>query len=233
MGNTTATADQEPLRRLRAVGIVPVVQLPDVDLAGPLADILIRAGLPSIEVTFRGAEADPVAAIAAIRAAHRGMLIAAGTVLTIAQAEAALAAGADLIVSPGTNVRLVTHVRDRGAVIIPGVASPSEIQTNFELGIHVLKFFPAELFGGPAFLRAVHAPFPTASFIPTGGVNIENLAAYLLLPNVVATWIAPFSALREGNLEEVGRRARDAAAAAQRARAQGGSTHSAGPTIEA
>lgn len=198
--------------RLRAVGVVPVVQLPDPALAVPLADVLADAGLPCLEVTFRAAGAPAV--IAAIRAERPDVLVGAGTVLTLAQADAALDAGAEFIVAPGTNPRVVAHVLERGGRMLPGIATPSEIEANLERGIRLLKFFPAEALGGVAFLRSVSGPFRGVEFIPSGGVGVTNLRAYLALSNVAAvggTWIAPVAAVESGDLETVARTARDAA----------------------
>jgi 2-dehydro-3-deoxyphosphogluconate aldolase/(4S)-4-hydroxy-2-oxoglutarate aldolase len=210
-------------RRLHAIGIVPVVQLPGPVLAVPLAEVLARAGLPCLEVTFRAAGAAGAAkAIGAIRAALPDVLVGAGTVLTIEQADAAIEAGAQFIVSPGTNPRVVGHVLQRGARMIAGIASPSEIEANLERGLDLLKFFPAEALGGPAFLRSVMGPFDAVRFVPSGGVTPDNLASYLALANVTAvggTWIAPPSALQAGNLDDVERRAEEAVALVRQARA--------------
>lgn len=205
--------------RLRAVGVVPVVQLPELALAVPLAELLAEAGLPCLEVTFRTTGA--ATAIAAIRAARPDVLVGAGTVLTVEQADAALDAGAEFIVAPGTNPRVVAHVLERGGRMMPGIATPSEIEGNLERGIRLLKFFPAEALGGVAFLRSVRGPFRGVEFIPSGGVTASNLRAYLDLPNVAAvggTWIAPVAALESRNLEAVAHAAREASAVVQDAR---------------
>jgi 2-dehydro-3-deoxyphosphogluconate aldolase/(4S)-4-hydroxy-2-oxoglutarate aldolase len=209
--------------RLHAIGIIPVVQLPRPELAVPLAEVLAGAGLPCLEVTFRAAGASGAAeAIRAIRGALPDVLVGAGTVLTIEQADAAIEAGAQFIVSPGTNPRVVDHVLERGARMIPGVASPSDIEANLERGLDLLKFFPAEALGGPAFLRSVLGPFDAVRFIPSGGVTPDNLASYLSLANVTAvggTWIAQPSALEAGDLDTVERRAEEAVALVRHARA--------------
>jgi 2-dehydro-3-deoxyphosphogluconate aldolase / (4S)-4-hydroxy-2-oxoglutarate aldolase len=205
--------------RLRAVGVVPVVQLPDPALAVPLAELLAEAGLPCLEVTFRAAGA--ATAIAAIRAARPDILVGAGTVLTVEQADAALDAGAEFIVAPGTNPRVVAYVLERGGRMVPGIATPSEIEGNLERGIRLLKFFPAEALGGVAFLRGVRGPFRGVEFIPSGGITASNLRAYLDLPNVAAaggTWIAPVAALESRNLGAVAHAAREASAVVRDAR---------------
>jgi 2-dehydro-3-deoxyphosphogluconate aldolase/(4S)-4-hydroxy-2-oxoglutarate aldolase len=212
--------DQNDLAlRLRAVGIVPVVQLPRPELAVPLAEVLAAAGISCLEVTFRAAGA--AQAIAAIRAARPDVLVGAGTVLTLDQADAAIEAGAQFIVSPGTNPRVVAHVLKRGVPMIPGIATPSDIEANLERGLSLLKFFPAEPLGGTAFLRSVQGPFDAARFIPSGGVTLSNLDSYLALANVPAvggTWIAPLNALEAADLDIIEHNAREAIAHVRQAR---------------
>jgi 2-dehydro-3-deoxyphosphogluconate aldolase / (4S)-4-hydroxy-2-oxoglutarate aldolase len=203
----------EVLVRLETIGIVPVVQLPSVALAVPLVSALGEAGLPCIEVTFRAAGA--AAAIEAIRAARPDILVGAGTVLTRDQAAEALDAGAQFVVSPGTNFAVVDYVIGRGAPMVPGVATPSEIEAALGRGLRIVKFFPSEALGGIAFLKAVNGPYPSMQFVPTGGVSPMNLGAYLALPNVLAcggTWIAPVKALGSGDFDAIGRTAAAAVA---------------------
>jgi 2-dehydro-3-deoxyphosphogluconate aldolase/(4S)-4-hydroxy-2-oxoglutarate aldolase len=198
----------EELARLESIGFVPVVQLPSAELAVPLADALVAAGLPCIEVAFRAAGA--AAAILAIRAARPDVLVGAGTVLTRDQAAEALDAGAQFVVSPGTNFTVVDYVIGRGTPMIPGVATPSEIEAALTRGLRTVKLFPSEPLGGISFLGAVHGPYPSVRFVPTGGISLLNLAAYLALPNVLAcggTWIAPVKLLDAGDFETIGRTA--------------------------
>ena len=193
--------------------MVPVVTLPDPALAVPLAGALVDAGLPCVEIAFRAPGA--AEAIAAIRRAYPDMLVGAGTVLTTEQADAALDAGASFIVAPGTNPRVVEHVLGRNGVMLPGVATPSEIEANLERGLRLMKFFPAEAFGGVGFLTSVYGPFRDVRFVPSGGVSASNLRAYLALPNVCAvggTWIAPKAALDTHDLASVRRAASEALA---------------------
>jgi len=204
---------------LRAHGVIPVVQFSDPVLAVPLVDLLVDAGLPCIEITFRAPGAER--AIQLVRTQRPEVLVGAGTVLTLAQADAALDAGAQFVVAPGTNPRVVEHVLARGGVMLPGIATPSEIEANLRRGIDVLKFFPAESLGGIGFLRSVHGPFPEVSFVPSGGLSAANLPAYLALANVTAvggTWIAPRSLLEAGDLESITQAAREAVAIVQHAR---------------
>jgi 2-dehydro-3-deoxyphosphogluconate aldolase/(4S)-4-hydroxy-2-oxoglutarate aldolase len=210
MAETQVLASDLP-RFLGRVGVIPVVTLPEFTLAVRLVDVLAEAGLPCIEVAFRAPRA--AEAIAAIRSQRPQVLVGAGTVLTVEQADAALDAGAFFIVAPGTNPRVVEHVLARGGVMLPGVATPSEIEGNLERGLRLMKFFPAEALGGVAFLTSVHGPFQDVAFVPSGGISAANLRDYLALPNVVAvggSWIAPLAALQAGDLEAVRRAAVEA-----------------------
>lgn len=182
-----------PVNEVIAAGrIVPVVVLEDADAAAPLADALIAGGLRCAEVTFRTA----AAAEAIRRMAERpGMLVGAGTVLTAAQVEQAVAAGARFVVSPGFSAAVVQRCRDLGVPVFPGAASPTEIMQALDAGLDTVKFFPAEQLGGVPMVKALAAPFRSVRFIPTGGVNTANLADYLAVPSVLAvggTWmVAP------------------------------------------
>lgn len=200
------------LGSLARCGVIPIVRLPRVEVAIPLARALRDAGLPCLEVTFRAAGA--AEAIRAIREHVPDVLVGAGTVLKVEQASEALDAGAAFVVAPGTNPLVIEYVRSRGALMIPGVATPSEIEANLARGIDTLKLFPAEVIGGIGFLKAVHAPYPAVRFIPTGGVSAANLATYLAQPNVAAcggTWIAPSAALESGDLADIAATAQAAA----------------------
>jgi 2-dehydro-3-deoxyphosphogluconate aldolase / (4S)-4-hydroxy-2-oxoglutarate aldolase len=202
-----------PLERLRPLGVIPVVELPDPALGVDLARVLSESGLPAIEVTFRAAGAP--AAIAGIRAAVPDMLVAAGTVLTVEQAESALDSGAQFIVAPGTNRRVVESVLSREGLMVPGIATPSEVETNLMLGIRTMKLFPAEILGGVKYLTALAGPYRDVSFIPTGGVSAANLASYLSVPSVAAcggTWIAPRAVLERRDWEAIAAAALEAVA---------------------
>jgi len=202
-----------PIERVAVYGVLPVVQLPDPALGLPLAEVLAGVGLCCVEVTFR--ESGAAKAIAAIRDRFPGMLVAAGTVLTVEQARLALRAGAEVIVAPGTNPAVIEEVLSRGATMVPGVVTPTEIEANLERGITVMKFFPAEVMGGVAYLRAVYGPYRQVRFVPTGGVSAANLRSYLALPNVLAcggTWIAPVAALMAGDWRGIRRMALEAVA---------------------
>lgn len=177
--------------RLRAAGVVCVVRPPEPALAEALASTLLNAGIDAIEVTFRATGAP--AAIERIRATVPGMLVGAGTVLSRAQARAALAAGAEFVVAPGSSPEVIDEVLGAGGTMIPGVATPTEIEAALARGLTLLKLFPAEVIGGVRMLRALRGPYPEVRFMPTGGIGPANLASYLVEPNVVAcggSWLA-------------------------------------------
>ncbi|MFG2044697.1 bifunctional 4-hydroxy-2-oxoglutarate aldolase/2-dehydro-3-deoxy-phosphogluconate aldolase [Dactylosporangium sp. NPDC048998] len=185
--------EHTPIVEVIAAGkIVPVVVLEEAALAGRLADALVEGGLHCAEVTFRTA-----AAADAIRgmAERPGMLVGAGTVLTAAQVDRAVDAGARFAVSPGFSAAVVERCAEHGVPVFPGVASPSEIMQALDAGLDTVKFFPAEQLGGVPMVKALSAPFRSVRFIPTGGVNAGNVADYLALPSVLAvggTWmVAP------------------------------------------
>ncbi|MDL2335162.1 MAG: bifunctional 4-hydroxy-2-oxoglutarate aldolase/2-dehydro-3-deoxy-phosphogluconate aldolase [Chloroflexota bacterium] len=191
-------------QRLAELRVVPVVTIDSAADAAGLAGALAAGGLPIAEITFRTDAA--AEAIAAIRAAQPDVLVGAGTVLDAATVDRALEAGAEFIVAPGFNPAMVAYALARGVAVIPGVVTPSEIEAALSLGLRVLKFFPAEASGGPGYLSAVRATYPTVRFMPTGGVNIGNLAAYLALPNVIAaggTWIATADAIKNQRWDEI------------------------------
>jgi 2-dehydro-3-deoxyphosphogluconate aldolase/(4S)-4-hydroxy-2-oxoglutarate aldolase len=178
--------------RLRGFRLLPLVQIADARDAIPLAEALAAGGLPCVEVAFRTpAAAD---ALARIRHALPNLLLGAGTVLTPAAVDVAAAAGADFVVSPGCAPAVIDRALDCGLGVIPGVATASEVQSAFGRGLRLVKFFPAESIGGTGLLRALTAPFPMMSFVPTGGIDESNLDAYLDLEAVAAvggSWMAP------------------------------------------
>ncbi|BCK04373.1 bifunctional 4-hydroxy-2-oxoglutarate aldolase/2-dehydro-3-deoxy-phosphogluconate aldolase [Vibrio cholerae] len=186
-------------QRLRAIKIVPVIAINDVAHALPLAKVLVENGLPCAEVTFRTAAA--AESIRIMRETYPDLLIGAGTVLTTAQVDEAIAAGADFIVSPGLNPTTVKYCQQRNIAIIPGVNNPSLVEQAMEMGLRTLKFFPAEPSGGIAMLKALSAVYPV-SFMPTGGINPNNAQEYLALKSVVAcggTWMVPTDLMDKGD----------------------------------
>ncbi len=190
--------------------VLPVVAVEDADVVGDLCAALLAGGISCIEITFR-----TDAALASIERATQtdGMLVGAGTVLTTEQARAAAHAGASFAVAPGTDDDVVAACTDAGMPFFPGIATPSELGHATRLGCPTVKVFPASTLGGPAFLRAVSATFPTTRFIPTGGVDADSLPAYLAVPSVLAcggSWICEPALLRAGRFDEITRRARAA-----------------------
>lgn len=198
------------VQRLERIRVVPLATL-DASVARQVGETLVEAGLPCIEIAFRAP-----GAVEAMREAARvkGLLVGAGTVLRPEQARAAADAGAAFAVAPGLSEEVVRASAAAGLPFFPGVATPTEIEHARRLGLRVLKLFPANLLGGPAFLRAVAGTYPDVRFIPTGGVDSSTLAEYLSMPNVLAcggSWIANERVLRDGALDELARRAREAA----------------------
>ena len=189
---------------LRSGGILPVVAIDKIEYAVPLATAIVEAGLPGMEITFRTECAAD--AIRAIRKAFPDLLIGAGTILSRALANEALAAGADFLVTPGFNPKVVTYAIEKNVPVYPGVTTPAEIEEAMEMGLEVLKFFPAEMSGGIAKLKILAGPYTTIKFIPTGGIDEKNFKDYLALDNVVAvggSFMIAKKAMTTGNFEAV------------------------------
>lgn len=199
------------LPRLGELGLIPVVAIEDATAAPPLARALIDGGLPCAEITFRTAAAAD--AIRAMVEAAPDMLIGAGTVLNVEQARQAVEAGARFIVSPGFGAAVVDFCQSEGLPVMPGVATPSEIMQALAKDLHVLKFFPAEAMGGIGTLKAIGGPFGGVKFIPTGGINADNIGDYLRLPLVHAcggSWIVKKALISGGQYDEITRLTREA-----------------------
>lgn len=169
---------------IRNAGILPVVAIDSLETAVPLAQACVDAGLTGLEITFRTECA--AQAIRAIRDAFPKLLLGAGTILSCDLADQALDAGADFLVTPGLNPKVVQYAQQRNVPILPGVTTPAEVEQAMELGLEVLKFFPAEMSGGTAKLKILAGPYKTVKFIPTGGIDEGNFRDYLALDNVVA-----------------------------------------------
>ena len=197
---------------LAALRVIPVVEIPGVDDAVPLARALVDAGLPCAEITFRTASA--AGAIAAIAASVPDIRVGAGTVVTLAQAEAALAAGASFLVAPGFDPAVVDFALEHDVPIVPGVCTPDRGRHGASTaGLSVLKLFPAEAAGGVAYLKALAAPFGGVRFVPTGGIGPDNLAAYLAVKQVIAcggSWMVKKALIAAGEFDTIRRLAAQA-----------------------
>lgn len=201
------------LGRIGELGLVPVIKIDDAKDAVPLAKALAEGGLPLAEVTYRTSAAEE--SIRRIAAEAPELLLGAGTVLSIDQVKSAVKAGARFIVSPGFNPKVAEYCVKEGIPITPGINNPSGIEAALELGIKTLKFFPAEPSGGLSMLKAMSAPYGDVSFIPTGGIGLENMASYLSWSKIVAvggSWIAPADLISAGRFDEVARLTSEAVA---------------------
>lgn len=209
------------LERIREAMLVPVVKIEDPGRVRSLAEALLEAELPCIEITFRTAAA--VDSIRAIAAHFPQITLGAGTVMSVGQARAAVEAGASFIVSPGYDEAVVRWCKRKDLAVLPGVATPTEIMRALRQGLGALKFFPAEALGGVRALNALAAPFKEVEFLPTGGVDASNLHTYLDLPMVLAcggSWLAPSRLIASGDFEGITERARDAVRIAKDCRAR-------------
>lgn len=202
------------LETITAARLLPVVVIDDARTAPPLADALRRGGLRCAEITLRTPAAE--AAIQAL-AAGPDIVVGAGTVLNAAQADRVIDAGARFIVTPGFSLEVVRHCQARSVPVFPGVATATELMAALDAGIETVKFFPAEQLGGVATLKALAAPFGAVQFIPTGGISVANLAAYLGHPAVRAvggSWMVAASLIGSGNFDEITRLTAEAVAIA-------------------
>ena len=178
------------LKKIHDIGIVPVIAIDDAEKAVPLAKALVAGGLPAAEVTFRTAAAED--AIRAIVKEVPEMVVGAGTVLTKDQADRAIDAGVQFIVSPGFNPDITRYVIDKGMLMIPGTATAGEMEQAMAMGLDAVKFFPAEQNGGIDKLKALAGPYKTLMWMPTGGINTDNLEKYMSFPQILAcggTWM--------------------------------------------
>ncbi len=207
------------LEEIQKIGIVPVVVLDDAKDAEPLAKALCEGGLPCAEVTFRTEAAEE--SIRIISQKYPEMLVGAGTVLTIEQVDRAVAAGAKFIVSPGFNPRIVKYCLDKNIPVTPGTQTPSEMEQALEMGLDVVKFFPAEPAGGLSMIKAVAAPYTKLKFMPTGGINLSNVEDYLKYDRILAcggSWMVKGNLVKEGKFDEIQKMTADAAKMVKRIR---------------
>lgn len=194
----------EVLEKIQEIGIVPVVVLDDAKDAAPLAKALCEGGLPCAEVTFRTAAAEE--SIRIMSEQFPKMLVGAGTVLTTEQVDRAVAAGAKFIVSPGMNPRIVKYCVEKGILITPGCANPSDIEQALENGLDVVKFFPAEPAGGLKMIKAMAAPYVGVKFMPTGGINQNNVRDYLAYDRILAcggSWMVKGDLVAAGEFDKI------------------------------
>lgn len=199
------------LKQISEIGIVPVIAINDVDKAVPLAKALVAGGIECAEVTFRTACAEE--AIKKIKKEVPEMLVGAGTVLTCEQLDRAVKAGSNFIVSPGFNRKVVEYAISKGVLIAPGTATPGEMEQAMELGLEVVKFFPAEQNGGIAKIKAVCGPYKNLMFMPTGGINAGNLKDYIMFDKILAcggSWMVNSKLIDAGNFEEITRLTKEA-----------------------
>ena len=192
------------LTRLSTAGVVPVVVLEDAKDAVPTAKAMLAGGIDVMEITFRTAAAPD--AIRAVAGACPDMLVGAGTVITLEQCKQAVACGAGFIVSPGFDAEVVQWCVDHGVAVTPGCVTPTEITAALKLGLKVLKFFPANVYGGLSAMKALSAPFGGIKFIPTGGVNGANVGEYISAPFIHAvggSWVCTKADISAGNFDKI------------------------------
>lgn len=200
--------------------VVPVVVLDDAEDAAPLAEALVKGGLPCAEVTFRTETAEE--SIRIMSEKYPEMLVGAGTVLTTEQVDRAVATGAKFIVSPGFDPEIVDYCMEKNIPVFPGCVSPSEVAQAVKRGLKVVKFFPAEQAGGLAMLKAMAAPYTMLKFMPTGGINTKNLKEYLGFSKILCcggSWMVKGDMIKNKEFDkitEMTREATELAAAARR-----------------
>ena len=189
---------------IQKMGVVPVVVLNDTKDAAPLAKALAEGGLPCAEVTFRTEAAEE--SIRIMTTEYPEMFVGAGTVLTIDQVDRAVAAGAKFIVSPGFDPEIVDYCIEKDIPVYPGCSTPSEVAQAVKRGLKVIKFFPAEQFGGVSTIKALAAPYTGVKFMPTGGVSAKNLESYLSFDKIVAcggSWMVKGDLVKAGKFDEI------------------------------
>ena len=199
------------MKQLYSIGLIPVIKIENPDDAVPLAKALIDGGLPAAEITFRTSCA--AEAIKNITEAYPDMLVGAGTVLTTEQVDAAIAAGSKFLVSPGLNPKVTAYALSKGIPMLPGCSNPSDIEAALELGLKTVKFFPAEAAGGLKMLKAMAAPYGQLTFMPTGGINADNLLDYLKFNKIIAcggSFMVKDELVKEKKWDEITALTRDA-----------------------
>lgn len=206
MAYTTA----QIIEKLRSLQVIPVIALENAEDILPLADSLSQNGLPVVEITFRSQVAEQ--AIRLLREKRPDIFIAAGTVLTQEQVIKAKNAGADCVVTPGFNPKIVELCQNLDFPIIPGVNNPMAIEAALGMGNNVVKFFPAEASGGVSMIKALLGPYPMLQIMPTGGIGLKNIKDYLNIPQVIAcggSWFVEKNLIQQQNWDEIGRLTRE------------------------
>jgi 2-dehydro-3-deoxyphosphogluconate aldolase / (4S)-4-hydroxy-2-oxoglutarate aldolase len=209
----------QAINKIQELGVIPIIEIEDSSIIEDVGRVLLLAGLPLAEITFRTSEAG--VSIQKLCKTYPQIIVGAGTIITISQAEEAVNSGAKFLVSPGFSISVVEWAIKHSILIFPGVATPSEILTAMDYGLNVLKFFPIEQLGGIRMLTTLAGPFKTIKFVPTGGISLTNLGDYFRLPNVLAcggSWIAHKSLLKAGKFDEITQRASDAIKVIRKAR---------------
>jgi 2-dehydro-3-deoxyphosphogluconate aldolase/(4S)-4-hydroxy-2-oxoglutarate aldolase len=192
------------LEKLGNIGIVPVIKIDDAEKAVPLAKALAVGDIPCVELTLRTAQG--IEAIRRISKEAPDVLAGAGTVLTPDQVDSAVDAGAQFIVSPGFNPKVVAYCVKKGILVIPGCANPSDIERALEFDLEVVKFFPAEAAGGLEYIKAMAAPYPRLKFMPSGGINAHNIAQYIAFDKILAcggSWMAGAELINAGDFAKI------------------------------
>ena len=199
------------ISQIKKIGIIPVIVLHNQQEVELLGNALSIGGIPCAEITFRSEFA--AEAIALMVNKFPDILVGAGTVLSCEQVDKAIKAGAKFIVTPGLNEHVVRYCQEKNILVIPGVCTPSEIERALGLGIEIVKFFPAEVFGGINFVKAVSAPYSNVKFIPTGGVNVNNVENYLKHPKVLAcggSWMVKRNLIENQEYDQITNLIKDA-----------------------
>ena len=202
---------EEIIRKFEQCGFVPIVTVEDISDALPLVGALAAANIDVVEITYRSSVAEDV--IRLISSKCPNVTVGAGTVLTVEQIAKAQKAGAKFIVTPGFNPKVVDRAIEVGIPVFPGCCSPSDLDMLYERGLRVGNFFPCEQLGGIAMLQALSAPYPFVRFIPTGGINLNNLRSYLSFNKVLCcggTFVATTEDLKEDRFDNITRKAKDA-----------------------
>jgi 2-dehydro-3-deoxyphosphogluconate aldolase/(4S)-4-hydroxy-2-oxoglutarate aldolase len=201
----------ELTEKFQSIRLIPVVKLDRADDALHLAEALNEGGLPAAEITFRTDAAEE--SIRSIKKNNPGMIVGAGTVINVEQAKRAIGAGAEFLVSPGLSGNIVKYAQEQSVPIIPGCCTPTEIMQAIDYGLNILKFFPANLFGGVAGIKSLAPVFPGIRFMPTGGVNIDNIMDFLSYDRIIAvggSWFVKDSLITSGNFGTIAKLTREA-----------------------